>query len=188
MKLEKSEALIIYSVLFHYLSTSNHALSRATIEDVLDRLHHFLSEEESSQQPMDDPQEEDQEYEDSSYEDEDEEEHEDEPEEEDDEPVELFVDPAAVSELPPIDVTTPDGSTLSFEFEDIGESEIVDVLIDEGSVIIEDVFKVLTQPGAIQIHDGEEWHSFKIGKLPKPWRKMFPVGTIVGFHSEEEEE
>lgn len=189
MKLEKSEALTIYSVLFHYLSTSNHAPSRATIEDVLDRLHHFLSEEESSQHPMDDSQEEDQEYEDSSSEDENEdEEYEDEDDvEEDDEPAELFVDPAAASELPPINVTTPDGSTLSFEFEDIGEDEIVDVLIDEGSVIIEDVFKVLNQPGVIQIHDGEEWHSFKIGKLPKAWKKMFPVGTIVGFHSEEEE-
>jgi hypothetical protein len=97
------------------------------------------------------------------------------------------MDPAVASDLPPIKVMTPDGSTLSFEFEDIGEDEIVDVLIDEGSVIIEDVFKILNQTGTFQVYDGEQWHSFKVGKLPKAWKKAFPVGTIVGFHAEEEE-
>lgn len=185
MKLDKSDALTIYSVLFHYLNTTtpNH-VDGEHLADIYDRLHDFLSSEENTHCHEDTSQREDEEYEEDYEEEED-----DELDEEDEEEssVEIFVTPAHVSDLAPIKVTSPDGSVLSFEFEDVDADDVVDVLIDDGSVIIEDVFKVIVEADVLRLHDGDQWHDFKLGKLPKAWKKTFPLNKVVGFHSGEDE-
>lgn len=183
MNLDKSEALMIYTVLFHYLNTSNlDHVDVESIEDVVDRLHNFLV---GSSHDADDDDVEEDEDEDDSY---DEEEDDSEDEDEEDETVELYVTPAQASSLPPITVISPDGSKVSFEFEDIDEKEVIDALFDNGSVIIEGVKRFLVLDGSIRLDDGEEWHAFKTTKYPKTWKKVFPVGVVTGFCAEEENE
>ena len=189
MKLDKSDALTIYSVVFHYLNTTtpNH-VDAEHLADIYDRLHDFLSSDEHVCHHGDEHGEETSEDHEDDYEEEDDWEDEDEDEdEEEDAPVEIFVTPATVSDLAPIKVTSPDGSVVSFEFEDVDADDVVDVLVADGSVIIEDVFKVVVEAGVLRLHDGDQWHDFKLGKFPKAWKKVFPLDKVVGFHSDEEE-
>jgi len=176
MNLDKSEALMIYTVLFHYLNTSNlDHVDVESIEEVVDRLHTYLVGSDAS----DDEDSDHHDYnDDDSYE---------EDETADDSSVELYVTPDLAGNLSPITVISPDGSKVSFEFEDIDEKDTVDALFDNGSVIIEGIKKVSVHEGSIHLHDGEDWHVFKTTKYPKTWKKVFPVGIVTGFCAEEDE-
>jgi hypothetical protein len=116
------------------------------------------------------------------------EEEEDEYEEEEEEEewkIDTYVSPEDAGELSPITVTSPDGSKVTLEFEDVDEHDNVDALLDDGTVILEGVSSVSFVDGSIRLYDGENLNDFKVRKLPKSWLKLFPKGTVVGFEREE---
>jgi hypothetical protein len=194
MKLDKSDAFLIHSVIFAY-SNSDVTFSEedaAHLEELQSRLRDFVlqeSEHDDCGECSHDEDEQDEYDEDEDDEEEDDEEEdleEEEEEEEDEEPIELYVTPKVASDLSQVKVEAPDGSTVSLEFEDVGEPDVVDVLIDDGAVIIDGVIKVTVSKDCIAVHDGDQWHPFKVSKVPKMWKKTFPVDMIVGFHAGDE--
>jgi len=192
MKLEKSDALLLHSVVFAYVN-SNVSLDFIDVEHLEDlqlRLSEFVTNDERHSDECNhdtDGEEYDEVDEDDIDDDDDEDEDEDDEDEEPEEsPIDLFVRPMNADALNQIKVKTPDGSTVFLEFEDVSEVKTVDALLDEGNVIIEGVLKVVVTDNDISLYDGEEWHDFKTVKLPKSWKKLFPLGKIVGFSEGEE--
>ena len=180
MKLEKSDALLLHSIVFAYVN-SNVSLDFVDVEHLEDlqlRLSEFVTDSEGHSEECDQEEDEDEEY------DEDDSDEEDESEES---PIDLFVQPKNAADLSPMKVKTPDGSSVTLEFEDVSEDSTVDALVDEGNVIIEGILKVALTDSAASLYDGEEWHDFKIVKLPKSWKRVFPLGKVVGFSGGEEE-
>ena len=100
---------------------------------------------------------------------------------------EELVAPPVLAVLPPLSVTSPTGSKVSLEFEDVGEST-VDALLDEGSVILDGVshLKVDEDSKEIHLYDGSEWHSFGFRKLPKAWVKVLNPGVLYGVDDGED--
>ena len=184
MKLEKSDALLLHSIVFAYVN-SNVSLDFIDVEHLEDlqfRLSEFVTNEEKQSDKcvhVDD-------VDDDEYDEDEDEDDDDEYDEEEESPIDLFVQPMNADALDQMKVKTPDGSTVFLEFEDISEEKTVDALLDEGNVIIEGILKVAVTDGAVSLYDGEEWHDFKIVKLPKSWKKVFPLGKIVGFSKGEE--
>lgn len=187
MKIDKPDALMIHSVLFAYVN-SNVNLDFVDVEHLQSlqvRLQDFIT---SSQEEECHDCEDQTDSDDHDYEEEDEEDsHDDEEEEEDveEDPIDLFVSAKDAADLSPLNVVSPDGSTVSLEFEDVGEDDMVDALIDEGTVIVDSVVKVAIDEKHVSLYDGEEWHDFKIIKLSKTWRRLFPSGQIIGFAGDE---
>jgi hypothetical protein len=187
MKLNKSDAFLIHSVIFAY-ANSDVTFSEedaAHLEELQSRLRDFVLQE-SEQEDCDECSHDEDEEESEEYDEE--EDYDDEEEEKDsesDEPIELYVTPKSASDLQPMKVLSPDGSVVRLEFEDVGETDIVDVLLDGGSVIIDSVDKVVVNADAASFYDGEQWHDFKIVRLPKSWKKTFTLNTVTGFKGEE---
>lgn len=180
MKLEKTDALLLHSVLFAYVN-SNVSLEFVDVEhleDLFERLQDYISS--SVQEELPEESEED-------YCDSDEEEQEDEEVEHDEPEIELHVTCQSASDLSPVEVVSPDGSKVTLEFEDVDENSVVDALIDDGNVIIEQISCVVLTDKNISLYDGEEWHDFQIKKTPKAWKRVFPHGKHVGFTGGEEE-
>jgi len=192
MKLTKPDALFLYGVLFHCASTQKMSESVTEhLEDILDDMSDFLlsaeddeSEDDvetvSSDEPYDDTSEEDEE-------DQEDEEDESDEEEEDLPEVQLYAPPAEFAELPAIKVTSPSGDKVTLEFEDVGEENSVDVLLDEGTMIIDSVVRVRLTPTSIELYDEAECHTFEVRKFPKSWQTIVS-NTVYGFGSPDEEE
>ena len=101
--------------------------------------------------------------------------------------VDVFLTTALLNDLDAVVVTSHTGSKITLEFEDIDEDDVVDVLLDEGSVIIESAVRLKISGKAIEIFDGEEWHAFLVEKkLPKSWRKNIKNDVMYGFKKVEE--
>lgn len=180
MKLDKSDALLLHSILFAYVN-SNVSLEFVDVnhlEDLFERLQEYVTVNSSGSS------EEPEEIEDDCCDSDDQEQE----QEEDEEPeAELHVTCQSASELSPVEVTSPDGSKVTLEFEDVGEDATVDALVDDGNVIIDAISCVVLTNQNISLYDGEEWHDFQIKKAPKTWKRVFPHGKIVGFTGGEEE-
>ena len=176
MKLDKPDALMLHSVLFAYVNSNVNLefIDVDHLQSLQERLQDFIACEQT--ESSDTETEEDLDDEETNDCDEDEDEDEDE-----ESPIDFFVQPMNADSLDQMKVKTPDGSTVFLEFEDISEEKTVDALLDEGNVIIEGILKVAVTDNAVSLYDGEEWHDFKIVKLPKSWKKVFPLGKIVGF-------
>lgn len=194
MKLDKSDAFLIHSVIFAY-ANSDVTFSEedaAHLEELQSRLRDFVLQESEQDECVEcshdeDDEEENEEYDqEEDYDDEDDSDEDEDEDSESDEPIELYVTPKVASDLSKVKVVAPDGSTVSLEFEDVDESDVVDVLIDDGAVIIDGVDKVTVGKDWISVHDGDQWHPFKVSKMPKMWKKTFPVDMIVGFHAGDE--
>lgn len=71
-----------------------------------------------------------------------------------------------VEDLPKLKVTTVAGDSVSLEF-DYGSEGTLDALVDNGSLVIEDIRYVRRVKGAFELHDGVEWHIFKYRACPK---------------------
>ena len=186
MKLSKSDALLIHSTLYMTYNTQG-VLSedyRDQIGDILDDLSDFLIEDESdSTLPGVDHEDL---TDDSSSEVYDEDEDEDEDEDKDEPQPEEFITGKDADELTPISVISPSGAKVSLEFEDVGEKDTVDALLDDGGIIIDSVSCVVLDRHEISLYDGESWHDFKVRKIPKQWSKTFKAGKITGFEAGEE--
>lgn len=185
MKIDKSDAFLIHSVLFAY-SNSDVTFSEEDaqhLEELQTRLRDFVlgNEESCEDEDCDHDHDDSDEYE----EEEDDVEEEEDLDEEDDIPIEFYVSPKAAAELSPMKVTAPDGSTVQLEFEDVGEADTIDVLIDDGAIIIDSVDKVIITKGTASFFDGEQWHPFRVERLPKAWKKTFELDKVAGFRSEE---
>lgn len=191
MKLDKSDALMLHSVLFAYVN-SNVNLDFVDVEhlqSLQERLVDFVAfdheecqdcegSNHSDEDDTTDDVDEDEEDEEDEFEDEEEDLEE---EEDDEEPIDTYVSAKDAAELLPIKVLSPDGSTVTLEFEDVGDEDAVDALVDEGTVIIDSVVKVVIDEKCVSLNDGEGWHDFKVVKLSKSWKRVFPSGKIVGF-------
>jgi hypothetical protein len=115
--------------------------------------------------------------------------------EEEQEEITSFITAEELANLSSALVLSPAGGKISLEFEDVGEEDSVDVLLDNGSVIIDNVssLRITVTPSTtvVDFHDGEEWHDFNVKKLPKSWLKVIKVNTVYGVgrdkkNSEEE--
>lgn len=188
MKLDKSDALMLHSILFAYVNSDGVKLEFIDVDHIAslqERMQDFITQNLDHHDDTDAEDETDNDDQDDDDEDEDED---DEDEDEDEDPIDVFVSPNDISDLSPLKVTSPDGSTISLEFEDVGESDFVDALLDEGTVIIQTVSKIVVSNNCVALFDGEEWHEFKFEKLSKSWKRFFPAAQIVGFSAGEKEE
>jgi hypothetical protein len=87
---------------------------------------------------------------------------------------ESYVSACSLDRLSPVTVVTPAGDKATFEFEDVEKADSVDVLVDEGTVIISGVSRihVTRDLKSIRLYDGQEWHDFRVKKFPKSWTKV----------------
>jgi hypothetical protein len=189
MKLSKSNALFLYSVLYHYRSQNDQALDNENFENLetlQETLKSFILDEN-----VDDLQEEGDLKVASDDEDGEEEDEEDEVGDESSPPeFEDYLLPSVVADLPPITVVSPTGAKITLEFEDVEEMSSVDALLDGGSIIIDTVTAVKVDGDTqVSLWDGGEWHSFKPAKkLPRAWHGVFESGVTYGLDATEEEE
>ena len=186
MKLDKPDALMLHSVLFAYVNSNVNLefIDVDHLQSLQERLQDFITQEQESERHDCETEEELDDEETDDYDDEDEDDVD--TADEQDEQIEVFVTAKDVSDLSPLKVVSLDGSTVSLEFEDVGEDDMVDALIDEGAIIVDSVVKLVVDEKCVSLHDGEEWHDFKVVKLSKSWRRAFPMGKIVGFSAGEE--
>lgn len=191
MKLDKSDALLIHSILFAYVNARSNMdhMDVEHLQDLQERLRDFIVDDApvTDQGTDSEEEEEEEEYdEDDDYEDEQDESDEDEENEAEDVKIDTYVDCSSAGELPAVNVLSPDGSAMSLEFEDVDEPNNVDALLDNGTVIIEAVVAVSIENGVISLYDDEQRHDFKVvKKVPKSWNKLFPQSQVVGFEREE---
>ena len=183
MKLSKTDALLLHAVLFDYVKNAK-GVHNVDAEDLLYALKDFLTSEssdddEDGEDDVDDDAEVDVEH------DEDEDDEEDEVELPD---VEGYISPAQLAELKPISVVSPAGDKVTLEFEDVGNHDSVDALVDEGTMIIEGIVRVKTSENSVDLFDGEEWHVFTCKKVSKLWMKTLKQGIVYGLESESDEE
>jgi len=187
MKLDKSDALLIHSVLFAYVNAQSNMdhMDVDHLQDLQERLRDFIVDDDPVSEKEPDSEESEYDEEEDDYEEDDQEEEEDNEEEE--LKIDTYVDCSSAGELPSVSVISPDGSKMSLEFEDVDEPNNVDVLLDDGTVIIEAVVAVRLENGVISLYDDEQRHDFKVTKkVPKSWLKLFPNCQVVGFEREEE--
>jgi len=170
MKLSKSDALFLHSFIFHALSSEHSGDVRVKLEVLMESLADSLLSSEETQDQEDEEEEEEE-----SEEDEEEESEEDEEIEHD-----SFLSPVTIGKLPPASVTSPSGEKVSLQFEDVDMEGAVDALIDDGSVIINEVSTIKVTAKTVELHDGAEWHLFSYKKLPREWR-VLKVNSTVGI-------
>lgn len=191
MKLEKSDALLLHSIVFAYVNSdvSLDFVDVQHLEDLQHRLSDYVTGSDATDpSSVPDSDDDDYEEEEDDYDEEDEEEDEETEEEEDAVEHDFYVSCQAAGDLSPVKVVTPDGNKVSMEFEDVGDSDTVDVLVDDGTVIIDSVEAVTLSSQTISVYDGEQWHRFAVRKAPKSWAKLFPLDKVVGFEGGGEEE
>ena len=205
MNLDRTQALLVYTFLFAHLNSEKteqmfDGESYSSLKDLQDQLRDFLVggdvnysryEEESDDSAEDhcdacescDSCDDDTEGENEDNNEDDEDEDEVSQPDADD-----FLTTGLLNDLSSVLVTSPTGSKITLEFEDIDEDDIVDVLLDEGSVIIESVNRLKVSGKTIEVFDGEEWHAFLMEKkLPKSWSKKIKNDVVYGFKKEEGE-
>lgn len=176
MKLTKPDVLFLHSLLFHFLTQDHGSDVSSRVHDLMNDMEDFLlsgEEEETESEQEEDALEEEQEDDVDAE------------EEEEDTEVEAedFLTPEAAGKLPPVTVTSPTGEKVTLEFEDVGEDDLVDVLIDDGSVIIDSVTQLKVTQSSVEVYDGEQWHVFAMKRLPKSW-KAIDLDTVYGFSVE----
>ena len=183
MKLSKSDALFLYGVLFHQSSTKSLGYSEEDrLQDLLNSLSEYvLGDSVETQADDHDHDALGDESDDVDQSDEDEDEDEDEPSDDEASPeAEDIVKASALASLPSITVVSPAGSKVSLEFEDIGDENSVDALLDEGSMIIDSVTHVKLNRDSVELYDSAEWHSFSFKKPSKAWCKQLNTGVVYG--------
>ena len=172
MRLNKTDALLVHAVLFRHACEND---SDPRVEDLLADLEDFIVSSDSNDEEDDDDVDDEVEVEatESDFE---------LPE------VDEHLTPASLSDLPALNVTSPTGEKVTFEFEDVGADDSVDVLVDEGTVILDNVLRVKVLADQIELFDSEEKHVFGVKKLPKTWAKVLKVGVVYGLDASQEEE
>lgn len=164
MKLSKQDALFLYGILFNHNKHEHNSWDNSSrCSRLLEELESFVlgANDESSQEDEDE----------SGFTSENQKE---EPESED------TVDPDTLAGLPSITVKSPTGSKVDLEFEDVGDESSVDVLLDEGSMIIDSVTHVKLTEKTVELYDGSEWHVFDYKKPPKTWSKTLKANVVYG--------
>lgn len=179
MRLDKSDALFLYKVLFHYSMNPENTSSLS--EDDFDKLGHLQEDLKDTILTATSISTEE---EDSEEEEADEEEEEDLEEEEEEEVVGI-VTASSLSALKAVSVTTQNGQKSTLEFEESGDT--VDALLDGGSLIIGDVTHIKATDSAVELCAGDEWHAFPVKKLPKTWLSLLKDGLLEVVPDEEDE-
>ena len=204
MNIDKSQALLIYTFLFAHLGSEKteemfDEESYSSLRDLQERISNFLigdntdvvvhhdetddsSEEHCGSCDDCDSCEDEDEDEDASDEAEDENNSVEEPDADD------FLTTELLNDLSSVLVTSPTGSKITLEFEDVDEGDRVDVLLDEGSVIIQSITRLKVSGKTIEVFDGQEWHAFLMEKkFPKSWSKKIKNDVMYGFKNSENE-
>ena len=170
MRLNKTDALLVHAVLFRHACEND---SDPRVEDLLADLEDFIVSSDSNDDDDDVDDEVEVEATESDFE---------LPE------VDEHLTPASLSDLPALNVTSPTGEKVTFEFEDVGSEDSIDVLVDDATLIIDGIQRVKVTSGQIELFDSSERHVFGIKKLPKTWSKVFKTDVVYGISLEEEEE
>lgn len=193
MKLSIPDALLLHATLFSYTNSNVNITEDdfAELSDLRERIYDFIVDDDHDTHEIVDyancsetskPERSTVYDRESSEEDDLEDEDEDESLE-----IEEYITAKLADALSPIFVISPVGSKVSLEFEDVGDADSVDALLDEGSIIIDHIDSILLSKDKISLYDGEEWHDFKTKKIPKQWTKAFSRGKVTGFKGEEKE-
>lgn len=174
MKLTKTDTLFLYKLLYHYSSTVT-----SLPPDDEDMLTDFLSRLEDSllgEVTQNASEEEDSESQDSL-------ETCDDVEEMEEPDADVSVD--SLVTLSAISVTSLEGNKTSLEFDHSNYADAVDVLLDGGSTLLEEVDYIKIVDGAIDLHSDGKWHSYKLRKkLPASWSKLLEEDTLYGVLGE----
>ena len=184
MKLNKPDALFLHSLLFHVLTQDLGSDVSTRLRDIMSDMEDFLLTDDAYVE-IESDESEDQEVDDDDDTDDADDDDDDDAEEETSEDVkaDAFLKPEDAGKLPALTVSSPTGEKVTFEFEDVGEDDLVDVLIDDGSVIIDSVTHLKVTSTSIEVYDGAEWHVFSTKRLPKTWKNI-TLDTVYGFSVE----
>lgn len=200
MNIDKSQALLIYTFIFTHLGSEKteemfDEESYNALRDLQECLSDFLIGDNTDVVVHDDETDDSSEEhcgscgdcdscedKDASDEEEDENNSVEEPEADD------FLTTELLNDLSSVLVTSPTGSKITLEFEDVDEGDRVDVLLDEGSVIIQSITRLKVSGKTIEVFDGQEWHAFLMEKkFPKSWSKKIKNDVMYGFKNSENE-
>lgn len=167
MRLSREDALFLHNVLFRCRSLETDHDVKEKIDDLATALGAWILGSGSDLDLEDDTED---------LEEEDVEEDVDEEQEEQEEDFSLpdsdgDIATSLLSSLPPIKVMSPAGDEVSLEFEDVGDLESIDVLIDEGAVILDGIVRVRVSKHELELFTEDERHVFEMKRLPKSWSK-----------------
>ena len=171
MNITKNDGLLIYRVLHHYVAQNGSCLSQQDkdhINAVSGDLHNYLLDATTSHDDDDDDVEVNLVDDDKDDEDADEETIE----------VDDALSASVLEDLVSVEVISPDGQVIDLEFErdESGES-VLDAILDEGTIIIENIEIVKIVDNTISLFDGGEWHDFKfVKRVPKLWSRIIKPG------------
>ena len=169
MRLDKSDALLLRSVIFNFVVSDASGIQRDELEDLMSRIDEYILT--SSDEVTD------------SQEDDDEDVVEVEDEEETSTPAKMSVpshDASVASsvlhDLQPANVTLPGGGKVLLEFEDNDDDNAVSVLENEGENIIEGIKHIRITDNEIEVYSDDECCKYTYKNIPKSWRKVLEVG------------
>jgi len=181
MKISKTEAFFLNSVLFAFRTDANKVLQSYELEDLEDlegRLRIYCLESSTGDHQSESSEDEEAD------------------EDEDDEPEEsstnkphvpkfdVLLSDTELDKLPSVNVSYSDGATTSLEFECSNCPGTVDVILD--SEIIPDVYAIKLSKESISIWVFEAgWQTFKfVKKSPKLWSRLLKADLVHGISNE----
>ena len=185
MKISKTEAFFLNSVLFAFRTDANKVLRSNDLddlEDLEDRLRSCYLE--SSLTDSDHKEE----LSDDNDNDDDEDDDDNEAESSTDKPevpeVANWLADTEVDKLQPANVSYSDGSMTSLEFERCGNPDTIDAILD--CVIIPGIHAIELSKDSINIWEPEcGWHTFKfVKKCPKSWSRLLKTGLVYGVSTQ----
>lgn len=169
MRLDKSDALLLRSVIFNFVVSDASGIQRDELEDLLTRIDEYIL---SSSDEVTDTQE-----------DEDEDVVEVEDEEETSKSAKMSVPShdatiaaSLLHDLQKVHVSLPNGEKVSLEFEDIDDYNAITVLENEGENIVEGIKHIRITDKEIEVYSDDECCKYTYKNIPKSWRKVLEVG------------
>ena len=184
MNITKPDALFMYVALSNYSVRENMSLDEQEhLASLLSHLRVFLLVEDKNDSDdvvytksseRDDV---------SSEEEEDSEEEYCDPEDDKDEEAPTNDDTVPISKLiglPTIDVIDDrSGKTITFAFDTDDSGSLIAVL-DCANESIDNIMTVLLTTTSIEVWDSDNWHHFKIKKIPHAWSRFLWIGVLYG--------
>lgn len=180
MKLSKSDALFLYTVMWHYKSTTSSGTEvEERLSELLGTFSNFImgdNEDEDEDESEDDEEE--------SYDEDEDEEVESSADKPEVPEVANWLADTEVDKLQPVNVSYSDGAVTSLEFECCDTPDTVDVILD--SEIIPDVHAIKLSNESISIWEPEYgWHAFKfVKKSPKSWSRLLKTDLVYGISTQ----
>lgn len=173
MRIDKSDALLLRSIIFNFIVNDDSGIQRDELDDLLSRIDEYVlssshestdAQEDESEDVLDVKDEDDNDAESSksakmsvpSH--------------------DASIEASVLHNLQPTYVTLPNGEKVSLEFEDNDDYNAVSVLENEGENIVEGIKHIRIADNEIEVYSDDECCKYTYKNIPKSWRKVLEVG------------